>query len=148
MSPLSAKPDLVEALVFCNEIGLEIVLAASGSRRRDLERAREVPVLADTDYGRIEAALADAEIDLLLGPSRAAATSRQLNIPLVRIGFPIQDRLGAARQRVAGYSGTHDLLDRIANARLSQRQAADPVGYPPGNSFRRSSDEYCHSQHR
>ena len=75
------EPDLVEALVaFSHELGLDVVLAASGSRRRDLEHACDVPVLADTDYGRIEAGLREVGgADLLLGLGRAAATGRQLN---------------------------------------------------------------------
>ena len=48
----------------------------------------------------------------------------------------MQDRVGAARQRIAGYSGTHDLLDRIANARLSARQPLIRLATPLGRNIK------------
>ncbi len=49
--------------------------------------------------------------------------------PLVRMGLPIHDRIGAARLMHVGYRGTQQLLDRVANAVLAADQDADPVGY-------------------
>ena len=42
--------------------------------------------------------------------------------PLVRIGFPVHDRVGGARILHVGYRGALQLFDRIANT-LIERQA-------------------------
>ena len=55
--------------------------------------------------------------------------ARRLDRPLVRVGFPIHDRLGAARLLHLGYRGAQQLLDRVANALIAAKQASSPVGY-------------------
>ena len=55
--------------------------------------------------------------------------ARRLGIPLVRIGFPIHDRMGGSRLLHVGYEGAMALFDRLANALIEQRQNASPVGY-------------------
>ena len=47
----------------------------------------------------------------------------------MRVGFPIQDRIGASRVLHLGYRGTHDLLDRITNTLIAAQQDGDPTGY-------------------
>ena len=54
---------------------------------------------------------------------------RKLGVPLVRVGLPIHDRVGAQRTRHLGYRGAHDLFDRVTNALIEQRQDQSPVGY-------------------
>ena len=55
--------------------------------------------------------------------------ARRLDRPRVRVGFPIHDRLGAARLLHLGYRGAQQLLDRVANALIEAKQASSPVGY-------------------
>jgi nitrogenase molybdenum-iron protein NifN len=55
--------------------------------------------------------------------------ARSLGLPLVRVGFPVHDRLHGARLRLLGYPGTQELLDRISDALIGAEQAASPVGY-------------------
>jgi nitrogenase molybdenum-iron protein NifN len=52
-----------------------------------------------------------------------------LQVPLLRVGFPIHDRFGAQRVLHVGYRGTQVLLDRIVNAVLEKGQECSPVGY-------------------
>ena len=48
---------------------------------------------------------------------------------LVRVGFPIHDRIDGPRLLHLGYRGAQQLFDRIANALIEASQDASPVGY-------------------
>ena len=69
------------------------------------------------------------QVDLLIGNSKGYKLSKALDVPLVRIGFPVHDRFGGARIRLLGYSGAQSLFDQIVNAVLERRQEENPVGY-------------------
>ena len=68
-----------------------------------------------------------AEADVLIAGSQAADLAERLGKPLLRWGFPVLDRLGAARRLNVGYAGTLDLLFEAANA-LAQRPV-EPAAY-------------------
>lgn len=121
---------------FLAEIGITPVLVASGGRSGQLghEIARlnpglDVEVLDDGDFTEIEERAARLKPDLLIGHSKGYGTARRLGIPLVRVGLPIHDRVGAQRLRQFGYRGTQDLFDRIINTLIEVRQDSSPVGY-------------------
>jgi nitrogenase molybdenum-iron protein NifN len=131
-------PDLVAGLVrFAWEIGLHHIVAATGGNGGLLEEtiapyrpeyAPECQVLVDADFADCAAGV-EGGIDLLIGPSRGYHLARRLDKPLVRIGYPIHDRIGAARMRCCGYQGSQELFDRIVNALIADVQDANPVGY-------------------
>lgn len=134
------EEDLVVALAaFLHEIGIIPVVCASGGGgdgrlRKALnqilpEYMERIQVLEDADFATIDEAAKDAEPDILIGNSNGAKIARPLGIPLVRVGLPIHDRLGAGRVRHIGYGGTQQLFDRIVNAFITQKQEASPVGY-------------------
>ena len=50
-------------------------------------------------------------------------------MPLIRVGFPIHDRIGGARLLHIGYRGAQQLFDRITNALIEEAQRKSPVGY-------------------
>ncbi len=127
-----------EALVaglahFLAETGACPVLCATGGRFRAEEggavRLDGACYLENADFARIEERIRELEPELLIGDSHGYAMSRELNIPLVRVGFPIHDRIGAQRTLHVGYEGTQQLLDRVVNAILRARQERSPVGY-------------------
>ena len=134
-----AEDDLAVGLVsFLDEIGAEVVLCASGGKRGRLERAiaclgREklsnVPVMSDADYARIDEACDELRPDLLIGASKAYGTARRLDVPLLRVGFPIHDRFGGQRVHHVGYDGALALYDRFVNSLLESRQARSKIGY-------------------
>ena len=68
-------------------------------------------------------------IDMVIGNSSGYKLARNLNAPLVRVGLPIHDRIGAARITMLGYGGTQQLFDRIVNEFIRQKQENSPVGY-------------------
>jgi nitrogenase molybdenum-iron protein NifN len=132
------EQDLVVALTqFLCEIGVQPVLCASGGRSGKLEHrlkgmfsAGEMPSVREgADFAEIEELSEAAEPDLLIGNSKGYKLARKLGIPLVRIGFPIHDRFGAARIMCLGYRGTQQLFDRIVNAILQYKQESSAIGF-------------------
>jgi nitrogenase molybdenum-iron protein NifN len=131
--------DLVIGMsTFLAEIGITPLLVATGGRSGHLanEIARlnpsltgKIEVLDDGDFNEIEARAAELKPDLLVGHSKGYATSRRLGIPLVRVGLPIHDRVGAQRIKHLGYRGTQELFDLIINTLIQDRQDESEVGY-------------------
>jgi nitrogenase molybdenum-iron protein beta chain/nitrogenase molybdenum-iron protein NifN len=59
-------------------------------------------------------------VDLLIGNSYGARIASEEDIPLLRIGFPIYDRMGAQRTPIVGYSAGILLVDTLANIILEK----------------------------
>ncbi len=71
----------------------------------------------------------DDKIDLMIGNSKGYSLARRLQVPLIRVGFPVHDRIGGARLLHIGYRGAQQLFDRITNALIDEAQKRSPVGY-------------------
>jgi hypothetical protein len=69
------------------------------------------------------------ELDLVVGHSKGYPLAKKLNIPLIRVGFPIHDRVGGQRILHLGYAGAQQLFDTVANAMIEKKQDDSPVGY-------------------
>jgi nitrogenase molybdenum-iron protein NifN len=134
------EEDLVAALSsFLAEIGVQPVLCASGGTSRRLQAAvdevcqgycLEKPVVREgTDFFEISEAAAALRPDFIIGHSKGYSLARELDIPLIRVGFPIHDRLGGQRLMHVGYRGAQSLFDLIVNALLEKKQNASAVGY-------------------
>ena len=134
---LYGDPELVAALAkFLLEIGACPVIVATGARNRALSMAlRDFPANAvevtqeDTDFSRFEESCRNLRLDLLIGNSKGYGISNRLGIPLLRLGFPIHDRIGAGRLLSVGYRGTLWLFDSIVNLLLERLQQESSVGY-------------------
>ncbi|MFW5750243.1 MAG: nitrogenase component 1 [Planctomycetota bacterium] len=133
---LYGDEDHVVALArFLAEIGIRPVVCASGAASgllrtalADLDLAT-VTIMDDSDFSEIETAARAQNAELVIGHSKGYALARALEIPLVRVGLPVSDRIGGARIRNLGYDGTQALFDRIVNAIIEREQATNPVGY-------------------
>ena len=133
------EEDLVVGLAsLLTEIGIVPVLCASGGRSRRLAgalRAAEpglderTVIREGADFATIAAEAAALKPDFLIGSSKGYGLARQLDIPLIRCGFPIHDRIGGQRILHVGYAGAQALFDRIVNALLDRKQALSPIGY-------------------
>jgi nitrogenase molybdenum-iron protein NifN len=134
------EEDLVVGLAsLLAEIGVTPVLCASGGKSGRLETAiREVlgdlpvamPVVReDVDFHDIEEMAVAMKPDFLLGHSKGYAMARRAGIPLIRVGFPVHDRLGGQRILHLGYQGAQQLFDVVVNALIAQKQDDSPVGY-------------------
>jgi nitrogenase molybdenum-iron protein NifN len=88
-----------------------------------------VRVIEGVDFVDIEEEVRKARPQLMIGHSKGYSLARKLDIPLVRIGFPVHDRVGGSRLLHLGYQGAQALFDRIANTLLEERQTGSDVGY-------------------
>ena len=95
----------------------------------DTKYLDQIEVIEGVDFVDIEDVASQAEPDLMIGHSKGYSLSRKLDIPLVRIGFPVHDRVGGSRMLHIGYQGAQALFDRIANTLLEKRQTNSEVGY-------------------
>jgi nitrogenase molybdenum-iron protein NifN len=120
------------------EIGVTPALCASGTATGRLQEqlasveadlAGEIAVLEDVDFAEIEEHAARLRPDLVIGSSKGYALARRLKTPLVRVGFPIHDRVDGPRLLHCGYRGAQQLFDRITSALIEASQDASPVGY-------------------
>jgi len=123
---------------FLLEIGIIPVLIASGGESGKLADfiKKEAPqydgfidIKDGVDFNDIEELATKVKPDIIIGNSKGYQISRKLKVPLVRIGFPIHDRIGGQRILHLGYRGTQNLFDRITNALIEYKQDNSPVGY-------------------
>jgi nitrogenase molybdenum-iron protein NifN len=133
------EPDLVLAVAaFLAEIGVIPVLCATGTETGKLESElavllpefrTQLQVVEGIDFTEIGALVETAQPDLLIGNSKGYSLARQLQLPLVRVGFPVHDRIGGQRILHLGYRGTQQLFDRIVNEIIRKRQDESPIGW-------------------
>lgn len=124
-------------LAFLSEIGVVPVAIASGgdsARMGAYAKAMygkdvDMLVMSGVDFETIHDRAADLKPDILIGNSKGYYIARDLNIPIVRVGFPIHDRLGGQRILHVGYEGTHRLFEEVANTLIEYKQENSPVGY-------------------
>lgn len=133
------EEDFVVAMTaFLDEIGIDVVLAATGGESNKLEaeirkvcpeRGEKILAKNHFDYEKIHEWCQENKPDLFVGNSKAYYIARELEVPIVRCGFPIHDRIGGQRIKHVGYSGTQELFDKIVNAVIEYKQDHSPVGY-------------------
>ncbi|OGR17018.1 MAG: nitrogenase [Desulfobacterales bacterium GWB2_56_26] len=134
------EEDLVVGLTgFLAEIGIRPVLCASGGKSgrmaegiaaATLNLDCEMPIVSeDVDFYDIEAQAKELGVDLVIGHSKGYAFARKENLPLIRVGFPIHDRVGGQRILHLGYQGAQALFDLITNTVIDKKQSDSPVGY-------------------
>ena len=131
--------DLVASMAsFLDEIGMIPVLCATGATCGNFEEIvgrvlshtkGEARVMEGTDFASMLDECEAARPDIIIGSSKGYYLSRRLGVPLVRVGFPIHDRVGGQRILHVGYKGTQQLFDRIANALIEVKQESSTVGY-------------------
>jgi nitrogenase molybdenum-iron protein NifN len=134
------EEDLVVGITsFLAEIGIHTVLCASGGKSGKFESSVaaalkgmdcELPIVTeDVDFFDIETMAKELEVDLVIGHSKGYAFARKENLPLIRVGFPIHDRVGGQRILHLGYHGAQALFDLITNTVIERKQSDSPVGY-------------------
>jgi nitrogenase molybdenum-iron protein NifN len=134
------EEDLVVGLAsFLSEIGVIPVLCASSGKSGFLKdniadvvvgcKGQEILVYDDVDFVEIAEEADRLKPDFLIGSSKGYSVARKIPAPLVRVGFPIHDRINGARILHIGYQGAQALFDKIVNTLLDHRQKSSDIGY-------------------
>ncbi len=134
------EEDLVVGLTaLLAEIGVMPVLCASGGKSGKLaEMIQQVTegvlpeqpqVHEGMDFYEISEMAEELAPDLLVGHSKGYPLAQKLSIPIIRVGFPIHDRMGGQRILHIGYRGAQQLFDLVVNACIAKKQSDSPVGY-------------------
>lgn len=130
-SVIFGEPELVYAVsATCLENGVFPVVVATGSRNRKLTallKAKsaacpvEPHIINEADFTQIREMARQKKVNLAIGHSDGRYLTEKEGIPLVRMGFPIHDRVGGQRLLSVGYTGTAMFLDRITNTLLENK---------------------------
>jgi nitrogenase molybdenum-iron protein NifN len=133
------EEDLVVGVTaFLAEIGVKPVLCASGGESGRLEDAIKavtgdvtdpIVVREGMDFATMGEVARGLAPDVMIGSSKGYSVARELDVPLIRVGFPIHDRIGGQRILHLGYRGAQQLFDAVTNTLLARAQERSPVGY-------------------
>ncbi len=137
---LYGEEDLVIGMAsFLSEFGVIPALCASGGKSGHLKAKlrqviddfdqKEIKVMEGVDFVDIGEAARKVNPDFFIGNSKGYKIAREIKKPLIRIGFPIHDRMGGARVLHVGYRGAQQLFDTITNTIIAIKQDSSPVGY-------------------
>jgi len=115
---IAAEPDLLLAVgSLLHEMGAELRCCVSTTKSASHALLpAETVILGDLED--LERGAADC--DLLITHAHGRQAAERLNKPLLRIGFPVFDRIGNAHRCLVGYRGTMALIFEIANLMIEQ----------------------------
>ncbi len=109
---LYGEPEIALGIAnFLAEIGIIPVLCATGTETGRLETQlremlpqfnEELQVIEGVDFDEIAAVVEAVQPDLLIGNSKGYPIARKIDKPLIRVGFPIHDRIGGAAGSPSG----------------------------------------------
>lgn len=121
-------PDFVSGLTrFTAEMGMIPTVLCTGQQSERFvadvnliaqEKGFNPVILDGGDLYDMHMAIKESGADILIGNSYGASMAKEENIPLLRAGFPIFDRLGAQRISSIGYTGGIEFVDKITNTLL------------------------------
>jgi nitrogenase molybdenum-iron protein NifN len=126
---IGAEPDLMWAMAnLLAEMGCEISAAVTTTHSPLLEKLPAAEVLIG-DLEDLERLAQDC--DLLITHSHGRQMAERLDIPFLRMGMPLFDRLGAAHRLSVGYRGTRDLVFEIGNMFMADTHEPGPDTWVP-----------------
>ncbi len=133
---IGAEPDLLWSIGnLLAEMGCEIGVAVTTTHSPLLEKMPATEVL----IGDLEDMERSAPgCDLLITHSHGRQMAERLEIPFLRMGLPLFDRLGAGHRLSVGYRGTRDLIFEIGNLFMANAHEASPATWMP-------PQEECHA---
>jgi len=124
---------VLAATKICLENGILPRIMATGSRTgkadelllnelvKNKAAAKKYVIMSNTDFSHILDKCKEMDINLAIGHSEGKILSERAEIPLVRFGFPVHDRVGGQRIFSVGYDGSLSFLDRITNMLLENK---------------------------
>jgi nitrogenase molybdenum-iron protein NifN len=135
---IAAEPDLLYALAtFFLGLGAEIHAAVTTTGGSKILEHVPCDTVKVGDLGDFEALAEGA--DLLVTHSHGRQAAERLGVPLLRVGFPVFDRLGSQHKLRVGYQGARDLIFEVANIFEAARREPTPESLDP---FRHQESEH------
>jgi nitrogenase molybdenum-iron protein beta chain len=127
-------PDIVLGMCqFCVENDMKVIHAVSGTPTSEAWEARLREICGPqavvktgerADMFYLHQLIKNERPDLLMGNTYAKGIARDEDIPLIRIGYPIYDRMGQQYMPVTGYRGGMRLFCKVLET-LMDRQDRD-----------------------
>jgi nitrogenase molybdenum-iron protein NifN len=122
------EPELVQGVTrVCLENGAFPAVLATGGRSKRLaellipefmKEELEVCLMDEADFSQILDKAKELGANIAVGHSGGKFLTEKGGIPVVRVGFPIHDRVGGQRILTVGYAGTIRFLDQFTNTLL------------------------------
>lgn len=140
---IGAEPDLLYALSsFFAGLGAQVKAAVTTTSHSPILAKVPTARVVAGDLQDLEDLGADAGVDLVVAHSHGRQAAERLRVPLMRVGFPIFDRLGAQHKRTILYEGTRDLIFEVANIFQAELHQPSPEALNPfAQRTREKSDE-------
>jgi nitrogenase molybdenum-iron protein beta chain len=133
---VAGDPDNVISLVqFLVELDMKPVYVVTGSPGQHFEHrvkeilADQVPdavVKQNADLFDLHQWIKNDPVDLLIGNTYCKYIARVENVPLVRFGFPILDRMSHRIFPTVGYAGAMRLMDKMIDAMFDKQDRECP----------------------
>ncbi len=131
---LIGDPDhLVPLTEFLTDIGFDVRHVITGTpgkkfikRVHEAAGTEDMNVRESSDYFYFHQLIKNEKVDLILGNSYAKYIAHDEDIPLVRIGFPIYDRIGHQYFPTIGYRGALRLVERMLSAIMDKYDKTIP----------------------
>ncbi len=131
---LIGDPDhLVGLAGFLSDIGMDVRHVITGTpgkkfmkRVHDAVGTDMLNVRESSDFFYFHQLIRNEKPDLIIGNSYAKYIARDEDIPLLRIGFPIYDRIGHQYYPIVGYRGALRLCERILSILLDRQDRDTP----------------------
>lgn len=145
---IAAEPDHLHQLAtFFTGLGAEVVTAVTTTGHSPI--LEKVPA-ADVTVGDLddfELRAAEAACDLLVTHSHGRQASERLGVPLMRVGFPVFDRLGSQYRRSVLYQGVRDQIFEAANIFQAHPHVHTPESLDPFRDRGESHDGHSQTAH-
>lgn len=127
---LAAEPDhLFQLSTFFVGMGAEVSCAVTTTGGSSILRKIPADTVRVGDLGDFERLAVGA--DLLVTHSHGRQAAEHLELPLMRVGFPIFDRLGMQHKSHVLYRGTRDLIFEVSNIFQAHHREPTPEGLDP-----------------
>lgn len=124
---ISGDPDQLIALAqFLKDLGMDVCHVVTGTPGKKFTKrikeilGEEVNVKNPGDLFLLHQWIKNEPVDLMIGTTHLKYIARDEDIPLVRFGFPIFDRMGHVYFPTVGYTGALRLMEKILDALMDR----------------------------
>jgi len=136
---VAGDPDHVIALTrFLVDLDMKPAYVITGSPGKHFEQrieemlkvqAPDAVVKQNSDLFALHQWIKNQPVDLIIGNTYCKYISRVENIPFVRFGFPVLDRMGHRYFPCVGYNGALRLMEKMTDAMLDHKDRECPDEY-------------------